>query len=442
MLIELNLFRSVRESTPLDQKYQRWSTRLYLFVLAMALLFLILYTGLSVESKIVKVKNPTLKVVEQLQTYASSLQCPCTELSISYSDLIALDATYHQVCSSDFVAAKWIEGLNNIAARAMESLYYADFRYASPIFQLLKAMCDLANDTINNALFVFGQTQLVSANLLPQDLFRKQLESEIRQFQLTTPNALLHLLQLTRNLTYINQFLSGSYANFFVDYSIVKQYAQPDTILGIYGSSTTFPNGTTSSCSCANDIQCGNNAALYTGPSGHRKVIFTVPGFHSRCFPVESLLPSTLECFYSNQPCLPMMANITNQTFFTSLTPLDATRTSRFQINSTIDDLLSELFVESWSSTLFYSAYFNQCQPSYCSHTVLTQKSALKIVTTVTGLIGGLAVAFSLIVPPIISIGVLLRRKLRPAREDPLAPGGQLPQVTIFIVLNQSTICY
>lgn len=317
-----------------------------------------------------------------------------------------------------------------MAALSMESLYYADFRYASPIFQLLKSMCDLANDTIANSLFVFGQTQLVSGNLLPPDLFREQLESALAQFKATTPNALLHLLQLTRNLTYMNQFLSGSYANFFVDYSIVQQYVQPETILGIYGSSSTLPNGTVNTCSCANDIQCGRNAALYTGPSGQRRVIFTLPGFYSRCFPVESLLPSTLECFYGNQPCLAMMANITNQTFFNTLTPLNATLTSRFPINTTINDLLVELFVESWSSTLFYSSYFEQCRPTYCSHTVLTQKSTLEIVTTVTGLIGGLSVAFRLLAPRIISIGVTILRKRRPGQGNTVAPArGFLPLV-------------
>jgi hypothetical protein len=422
VLIQLNLFRSARAATPADQTRQRWSTRLYLLFLGIALLFLTLYTTLSIESKIVKVKNPTLKTVEHLQSYASSLQCPCTELSISYSDMIVLEAKYHQVCFSEFVTPKWIEGLNDIAALSMESLYYADFRYASPIFQLLKSMCDLANDTITNALFVFGQTQLVSGNLLPPDLFREQLESAIAQFKATTPNALLHLLQLTRNLTYMNQFLSGSYANFFVTYSTVQQYAQPGTILGIYGSSSTLPNGTVKTCSCADDIECGRSAALYTGPSGRRRVIFTVPGFYSRCFPVESLLPSTLECFYNNQPCLATMANITNQTFFNTLTRLNATQASRFPINTTINDLLVELFVESWSSTLFYASYFEQCRPNYCSHVVLTEKSTLEIVTTVTGLIGGLSVALRLIAPHIILIGVKMIGKRRARQGNNVVP--------------------
>jgi hypothetical protein len=211
----------------------------------------------------------------------------------------------------------------------------------------------------------------------------------------------------------MNQFLSGSYANFDVNYSIVQKYAKSNMTLGIYGSSSVLPNGTMESCSCANDIECGTNAALYTGPSGRRKVIFTVPGFYSRCFPVESLLPSTLECFYSSQPCLDMMANVTNETFFTNISRLNASQPSRFSINTTINELLGQLFIESWSSTLFYTSYFNKCQPAFCSYTVNSKKDTLEIVTIVTGLIGGLSVALRVAIPHVISGSVKLLRKCR-----------------------------
>ena len=411
LLINLNLFKSTRRGSEVDQRYQRWSTRLYLFLLILAVFFLTLYSGLTVDTRIRQVKNPSLKVVQQLQSHASSLICPCTKMSISYEDLISLEAHYHQICSSEFVSAKWIDGLNQLVLSSIESLYYADFRYSSSIFQLLKSMCNLANDTIINALYVFGQTQLVTANLIQPSLFTEQLESAIEQFKLTIPNALLRLLQLTRNMTYMNQFLSGSYANFYVNYSFVKEYAQVNTTLGIYGTSFTLPNGTTQSCSCANDIECGRPASFYTGPSGRRKVIFNVPGFYSRCFPVESLLPSTLKCFYSDQTCLDAIANATNETFFTTMTPLNASQASRFSNNVTIDELLGQLFIESWSSTSSYPAYFNQCRPASCSYSVNTQKSTLEIVTTVTGLIGGLSVVLRFAIPASVKI---LRKYRRP----------------------------
>lgn len=413
LLLNLNLFKSHRKNTPADLHHQRWSTRFYILFLILAILFLTLYNWIMVNTKIVQVKSPSWSVVETLQSQATSLTCPCTKLSVLYEDLISLKPEYHQVCSSEFVAAKWIDGLNNIALASIQSLYYADFRYSSSIFELLKSMCALANATVINALYVFGQTQLVTADLLKATVFTEQLESAITQFKLATPNELLRLLQLTRNITYMNQFLSGSYANFYVNYDEVAEYMHTNMTLGVYGSTSTLSNSTSVSCSCANDIQCGRNAAFYIGPSGHRQVIYTVPGFYSRCFPVESLLPSTLECFYSNHSCLDSMSNVTNETLFSTITKLNASLPSRFAINTTVNELLSELFIESWTSEVFYTAYFNQCQPASCSYVVNTQKSTLELVTTVAGLIGGLSIAFRVLTPSIIFVCVTLFRKRR-----------------------------
>ena len=423
LVLKLNLFKSSQRTTPTDLKHQYWSTRIYILFLILALLFLTLYTSLIIDTKIIQIQDPPWSIVENLQIQSSTLECPCTKLSVSYKDLISLQPTYHQICSSEFVTAKWIEGLNLIASLSVESLYYADFRFSSPMFQLLKSMCDLANETVINALSMFGQNQLVTSDLLLPNVFAQRLESAISQFQLTTPNELLRLLQLTRNITYMNQFLSGSYANFYVDYEEVGEYIQTNMTLGIYGSTKTLANGTSQSCSCANDIECGRNAAFYTGPSGNRKVIYTVPGFYSRCFPVESLLPSTLQCFYSGQQCLESMTNITNEIFFLQMTKLNASESSRFMINTTINQLLGELFIESWSSKLFYRTYFNQCQPAICSYIVNTQRSTLEILTTVTGLVGGLSITLRILAPyTILACQSLLRKNRRLSAEIALQP--------------------
>ncbi|CAF1073467.1 unnamed protein product [Adineta steineri] len=414
LIVNLNIFKSSRKNTALDQKHQRWFTRLYILSLILAVLFLTFYTWLTTESRLITIKNPSLNTVKYLQEHVSSLQCPCTDLSISYEDLIYLEPTYHQICSSEFIGSTWIEGLNEIASLSAANLYSADFRFSGPIFQLLKSMCDLGNDTVINALFVFGQTQLVTDNLITTELFNEQLELAIDQFISTTPNTLLRILQLIRNFTYMNQFVSGSYANFNVNYSIVQQYAKSNITLGIYNTSIPLPNGTLMNCSCANDIQCGRPAALYKGPSGARNIIFIIPGFYSKCFPVESLLPSTLQCFYSNQPCLDLMGNILNESLFHNITRLNASQPSRFTINTTINDLLEQLFIESWSSSLFYSSYFNACKPIDCSYTIITQKGALQVVTTITGLFGGLSVVLRLLIPTI-GLGLIkLARKCHP----------------------------
>ncbi|CAF1537727.1 unnamed protein product, partial [Adineta ricciae] len=436
-IVDLNIFRSLQKNTVSDQYQQRWSTRLYILLLALTVLFLTFYTWLKIEMKIIQIKNPTLNSITKLQSYASSLQCPCMKLSVSYEDLIELQPNYHQICSSEFVTLKWIEGLNEIASKSVASLYFADFRFASPTFQLLKSMCDLTNETIFNELFVFGQTQLVTANLIQQELFEGQLNLDIEQFKVTLPNSLLRALLLIRNFTYMNQFLSGSYANFAVDYSTIEEYTKPDVLLTHYGSTTTFANGTTVTCSCANDIRCGRQAALYTGPSGARQVIFIVPGFYSRCFPVESLLPSTLECFADTSSCLESMTNLTNETLFINMKRLNTSQPSRFPVNTTINVLLEQLFIENWSSILHYPTYFNKCQPASCSYTTVAQRSTLQVVTTIAGLVGGLSIAFRVIAPSIIVCLVTVFRKFRPKQanaNDLLNPMSTRQRICLFLI--------
>ncbi|UJR22378.1 hypothetical protein I4U23_025440 [Adineta vaga] len=434
LIINLNIFKSSRKTSVIDQQHQRWSTRFYLILLSIVVLFLTFYTWFSTESRIIQIKNPSLNLVKNLQAQFPSLQCPCTELSISYEDLIYLQPKYHQICSSEFVTSKWIQGLNQITSRSAANLYFADFRYASPMFQLLKSLCDLTNETIMNELLVFGQTQLVTADLIQSELFQGQLELAIEQFKVNTPNSLLRLLHLIRNFTYMNQFLSGSYANFNVQYSTVQEYAKSNVTLEVYGSTSTLANGTSYSCSCANDIECGRSAALYVGPSGARKIIFIIPGFYSRCFPVESLLPSTMECFYDNNSCLESLGNLTNETLFIEIKKLNASQPSRFTINTTINTLLEQLFIETWSSILFYPTYFNKCRPISCFYTVITQKGTLQVVATITGLIGGLSIAFRLITPSIILCLMTVFRSCRPSQTNALR------RENINLILHSITI--
>jgi len=204
---------------PTDLEHQRLSTRLYMTLLALAVFVLTLYSSLIVETKTVQIKNASLSVVEELQMRTSSLQCPCTILSIPYEHLFQLKPEYHQVCSSEFITSEWIEGLDRIGIPSLGELSWfyniaGDFRAIAPaIFQLLKSMCDLANDTVLNALSQFEKTQFVSPQLLKADLFLKQMNLTIQQFQSSLPNYLLSLWHLTRNVTYMNQFISGLLTN-------------------------------------------------------------------------------------------------------------------------------------------------------------------------------------------------------------------------------------
>jgi hypothetical protein len=65
-----------------------------------------------------------------------------------------------------------------------------------------------------------------------------QMNSSIQQFRLTLPNHLLQLLQLTRNINYVNQFISGRIANFHIIYYTNDQTSMSTAILGLNGFSS------------------------------------------------------------------------------------------------------------------------------------------------------------------------------------------------------------
>ncbi|CAF0734638.1 unnamed protein product [Adineta steineri] len=414
-LVDLNLFKSSLQQQPSDIKQQRWTTRIYITLLIVALAILTLYGMLSFEIKLIRVNKPSLSTVQQLQTQSqtnliSSLQCPCTNLTIPYSQFIQLQPFYHQVCSSDFVSERWIDAFTIFYASLYgSSIVYSnnnDFLYAQPLFVLLGSLCNFSTETITSALQAFEQTQLVGTQLLTVDEFTNQTSSIINTFELETKNTFLHFLQLLRNITHVNQIVSAAGSNSYIEIGDPPNYATSLSIM------TYNDSNSSNICSCANDSNCKMNWGLFTGIIYADIQLYTIPEFYFGCLPVESLLQSTLKCFYDDQKCLDIIINFYNVSSFNNFTRLNSSsHASRFMINSTIGSLLSEMFIESWSNSTNYSSYFAQCQPSSCSYTISQRSNLLETITRIVGLIGGLSVSLRILVPFLVMacIGVIRR---------------------------------
>jgi hypothetical protein len=55
--------------------------------------------------------------------------------------------------------------------------------------------------------------------------------------------------------------------------------------------------------------------------------------------------------------------------------------------------------IEQWNSETSYEDYFNECQPDQCSATYVHRGNVIYIITTMTGLIGGLTKVYLFVVP-------------------------------------------
>ena len=431
LLRDLNLFNSSFQQQPSDIRQQQWTTRIYISLLALALVILTLYGMLSFQTKVIQVHKPSLSTVQHLQSQASlvsSLQCPCTQLSVPYGQIIQLQAFYHQVCSSDFVSVRWVNALGDtrkaVSALNNKLIRSLDFSGSQTLFKLLKALCSLSNETIANSLQTFEQTQLVGAQLLIADQFINQMHSAINQFKSETANRMLHFVQLLRNITHVNQILTGAYGNFIMNIGDSPNYNASLSILTYDNSNDT----STSICSCANDSSCRYNWGIYLDSLSDTP-LYSVPGLYWTCFPVESLLQSTLECFYDNQDCLNIMMGLYNVSSFNNFSRLiSSSNAGHYMINSTIGSIFTEMFIESWDESTNYSSYFTQCQPASCSYKILRRDSLPEIITRIIGLIGGLSVSLRILVPFLVTACVGIIRSCWPRHQQTLTE----PSKSIF----------
>ena len=182
---------------------QRWSTRLYILTLGLAMTILIVYTIINTSLIQTDVSNPSVTAYLNLYDQHHNIKCPCTQISTLYKEFLHLAPTYNQICSSRFVSDEWIQFLfdNNQTT----SRYAADFRAtASHQFQVLRELCQLSMTAVDNGLQKLYSSQLISGQLLSKDLFEAEINADIQAFQrITTSN-------FWRELTFVRSFIFGN----------------------------------------------------------------------------------------------------------------------------------------------------------------------------------------------------------------------------------------
>jgi hypothetical protein len=167
-----------------------------------------------------------------------------------------------------------------------------------------------------------------------------------------------------------------------------------------------------SDCNCVPSPTCVEPSAIYN--YGNPVALFIVPGVYTGCYIIESLLQSTLECFY-NQTCIRELRSYLVLISPIIATALNSSLPSQYFINSTIEDLVNHLMVEEWKSSQMYDGYYNACQPAQCTYTHETKNDIIYIVTALIGLVGGVITVLKLVVPRLVK---LVRRRTEVPRQE------------------------
>ncbi|CAF1449457.1 unnamed protein product [Adineta steineri] len=284
---------------------------------------------------------------------------------------------------------------------------YAWRGFSSRHFRLLSTLCRLTNETVTHAIKTFGIQKLVTLDVIKEDDFNIQLNTTLNQFKQTLIinfdlliNTIQLLIQLLFNLT------------------------------GPVNMKTKIVD-----CICATDPYCQTSVVdpidqmyIWNPTTSFNEV----PGQVIGCFNFDSVLLSTLECYYSDS-CLALSykyINFTLDQFDTGLKKVNAKllvydpEASRFPPNTSIETILKELMIEQWNSSFAFDRYYETCAPIKCTYSQVTRTSSfIGTVLLLMSSIGGLSAALRLITPLLIKIIVRMKRQRAPGQPKQQSQG-------------------
>ena len=401
-LIRMNLF-SNKFSHPSDVRRQRIITRLYLVSLFLFFLVIIMYTILPTDSTIKTVTSPSLPMYEELQVkYSSNPFCPCKQIAVPYKEFLTVDIDYHHICASEFVKRPWIKGL-------FSHSYWFVYRRAdirvrgAAYFNLLAVLCEKVQANIKKSVDDFLQETFRSYQAVPDLEFHSQMNATNEAFKVSTRRQFGNALELYRNMSHGNSFVSSYFLNWFIWLPTSRLHVSLPISPVVIGSQ----------CSCGTRSDCVDQGGVFNTNTGELR--YPVPGLSVGCSVVETLLRSNLKCLYM-QECIDairyysQMSNVTIQALNAS------SLSSRFPVDSTVEEMVEALFVEKWQFNVSYSEFYQQCAPVYCAYTLNERKQISFIISRLLGLYGGITVSLRFLAPCIVSFFFKIKNYRRPTR--------------------------
>lgn len=281
----------------------------------------------------------------------------------------------------------------NIASGLVSNLSIYDKkdyrRFLLAHLQYLTSLCQISIQAINTTINQFLSSLLVTNKVLTEIVFFTRLHQQINQTISNGPIISNQLLFLIRNINDGNSIISAYESNF--EYTI--RWHEIDSRF-IHTQAIIYDKN----CSCGLRSDCTTQARFIKTNSSST---VSIKGLKMGCTPSDSFHLSTLECFYDSS-CIDLIQEYTNR--MNSTYTLSTTKISRFLINTTIAELVNNLFIETWKTTTNYSFYFKQCAPSQCSYNYIHQFNSFHTISLLLGIEGGLTIVLGWICPKIVQI--------------------------------------
>ena len=315
--------------------------------------------------------------------YASTLYCPCNQLSISYQDLITFNITYHQICSSDFVQEPWIKFLSS--GTYANIFVWTDFRIiGATYFRILSTLCRLANTAAKKSINEFFAKNFLNSLMLSESQFDSRIQDAGLQFQSQAISHFPNTIQVLRDFVHGNAFVSIYALNW--RFQVPKNASDRKLLIASVSMNDN--------CSCGTRKDCTTSGPFHS----------LMPAWVLGCSILEGIIRSSLESLY-NQTVINALESflinsdpiyLPNQVHATSM---NSSINSRFPLNAHIEYMIDELFIEKWVFDWSYLDFYHQCAPSYCLYSTEERQNMLVVISRILSFYGGLTVSFRVAAP-------------------------------------------
>ena len=255
-------------------------------------------------------------------------------------------------------------------------------RFLSAHLLFLNKLCQLSIRSVDYFIQQYLSSLLITDHLLSKSAFNRQIDSTVVNGETTAPTMLTRLLFLIRSTSHANAIVS----TYGTNYEYLNRWPH-FTFSDLVAEAITFDNN----CSCGLNASCIFPATFVSNNNGIR---VSLNGLRMGCTPSESLLNSTLQCFY-DASCIHLILQMANANYIrTNIDiPLPLQVDSRrFSIDTNVSDLADHLFVEQWSTVKNYSSYYERCAPIHCSYSYHQKLLSSYTVTYLLSLYGGLTI--------------------------------------------------
>ncbi|CAF1270325.1 unnamed protein product [Adineta ricciae] len=412
LLSTLNLFSTQQQDTETTDDFEqgRILTRCFILILILCSIIAGIYIVFPYQDHLITVESPSEQTYKKLyEKYSSTLQCPCSQISVPYGTFLNLTFVLHQICSSTLVSSTWLKYLalfdpNNVPIWTKTD-FSRDFRsYGVSYFQFLSMFCSLVETNIADAQHLFNSTQYINEYLPSQTLFRRENQYITDSFIIKIRNDFARISKWVHIGNVASRLLTSVNMNFRIKFHNDGQVDAQDIRFSLASMITRLFYTTKGKCSCASQIQnCFLKAIIYSNGTQALEFLQIFNELKIGCIPIVGFLRSEIDWWYNST----YIENI-RTTYklaidfepFPNIQPLNLSILTRFR-GIEITKLVDEMFIERIiNENDQFDLFYEQCAPIACSYKIIKRRditvAILLLITVCSGINQGLRLVIPL----------------------------------------------